>query len=218
MKTVFISASFPDPERLEESGPSFPADIAAAAAATIEATLRSGARLLFGGHPTINPLVLNIASMLSAGPQVTIYQSEFFRSQFSDEVERLVNSEGATVHFTPTGRDRDESLKTFREAMLAESIDAAFFIGGMSGIGDEFAILKSSNKRIPCLMYSDPGGFASRLIDGLESDPEASFERQEAMKGRITSDRILRGRAYGSLALRSLADLNIGVPRPTDEL
>lgn len=210
MKTVFLSASFPEASRENESGPSYPSDIAAAAAATIEAVLRAKARLLFGGHPTISPIVLNIASMLHAGPQVTVYQSEYFRPQLTQEVQRLVETEGASMIFTPAGDDRRSSLEVLRREMLAEPIDVAFFIGGMSGIGDEFSALRRRNKSLECLTYQAPGGFASQL--GGRVDP--SFDDDPS----IPPVRALRGRAYGSLALRALATMGIGRPAPSNEL
>jgi hypothetical protein len=210
MKTVFLSASFPDPSREDESGPSFPSDIAAAAAATIEATLRARARLLFGGHPTISPIVLNIASMLNAGPQVTVYQSEYFRPQLTNEVQRLVEAEGASMIFTPAGDDRTSSLRVLRNEMLSEPIDVAFFIGGMSGIGDEYSALLRQNQSLECLTYQAPGGYASKLRD--LNDPTAAFDRS------TRPVRVLQGRAYGSLALRALIDLGIGRPSPSNEL
>ncbi|MCI0144155.1 hypothetical protein KNN17_21640 [Arthrobacter bambusae] len=210
MKTIFLSASFPEPSRENESGPSYPSDIAAAAAATIEAALRAKGRLLFGGHPTISPIVLNIASMLRAGPQVTVYQSEYFRPQLTQEVQRLVDTEGASMILTPAGDDRKSSLEVLRREMLAEPIDVAFFIGGMSGIGEEFSALRRRNPILECLAYQAPGGFAARLGDRI--DPICDNDSS------VPPVRELRGRAYGSLALRALANMGIGRPAPSDEL
>ena len=78
MTGVLLSASFPSGDRGEGVRPYYPDDIAAAASSVTEAVLRSGARLVFGGHPTISPIVLQIAGLLGAGPRVDIWQSEYF--------------------------------------------------------------------------------------------------------------------------------------------
>lgn len=210
MKTVFLSASFPDPTRPDASVPYFPADIAAAASATIEATLRRKARLLLGGHPTISPIVLNIAAMLNAGSQVTIYQSDFFRKQLTEEVLRLASEEKAEIVFTPSASNLSESLHILRVAMLSEHIDAAFFIGGMSGIIDEYKMLAELHPKVPCLSYQAPGGASAHLWE---------LTQQSARESRSESlIQPLPGRAYGSLALQAMRSLNIGSRFESDEL
>lgn len=210
MQTVFLSASFPEAARASESGPSYPADIATAAAATIEATLRSKARLLFGGHPTITPIVLSIAHLLAAGPQVVVYQSEYFRPQLTREVQRLVKVEGANMIFSPAGENRASSLRNLRNEMLAEDIDVAFFVGGMSGIEEEFTAIRQKRPKVKCLFFEAPGGYAARLA--------SVHDAGQNIMNTLPNVRVLRGRAYGSLALRALEDLSVGNPASSDEL
>ena len=205
MNTVYLSASFPTPERVDESGPFHTADIGAAAASVIEATLRSGANLIFGGHPTITPLVLHIASILNAGAQVTIFQSEFFRDQITEEVFRLSEMEGAELVFVPAGGGLEDSLALLRKAMFEAPIEVAFFVGGMSGINDEFRIL-ADKPETKCITFEAPGGMAAKI--GAELAPNnAEF--------KFTN---LKGRAYASLVLKEILRNNIGTPKDTEEL
>lgn len=208
MKKVFLSASFPDPARTEESGPFHSADIAAATSAVVEATLRANANLIFGGHPTISPLVLHVAAMLNSGSQVTIYQSEYFERHLTREVRRLVESEEAQLVFTKRGPDLTTSLRILRQAMFSSLPDVGFFIGGMSGVKEEFELLSSANSQAACIAFRTPGGAASRLQEQVSrSSPDSA----------IVDPIMLEGRAYGSLAMRTLSKLGVGVPRQSDE-
>ncbi len=215
MSSVVLSASFPSGERGEAVAPYFPADIASAAAAVAEGVLRSGTNLLFGGHPTISPIVLQIASLLNAGRLVTIYQSEEFSDRITDEVHRLVEVEGARLRFTPRGTSLEASLDAMRRMMFGEDVRAAFFIGGMSGIEDEFALLRDLRPAAMRFLFDEPGGMAARLdqsVPGSPSDSQIVGEMLPA--GRATW--VLRGRAYASLVLRALQVSELG--RPNDNL
>lgn len=97
--------------------------------AVAEGVLRSGGTLVFGGHPTISPIVLQIASMLGAGRRVVIYQSEQFAGLITDEVHRLAEVEGATIWWTPGHSDLDLSLQALRQEMFRRPLRAAFFVG-----------------------------------------------------------------------------------------
>jgi hypothetical protein len=201
MTRIFLSASFPDPSRKAESGPYYSADIGAAASAVVEASLRVGADLVFGGHPTISPLVLHIASTLGLGERVKIFQSEYFSEQITSEVLRLSEVEGASLTFVPAGKDLDSSLKLLRRAMFGEPIDIAFFIGGMSGIIAEYELLAEAETVRVC--FEAPGGAAAKI--GAERSPSAEHL-------------YLPGRAYASQALQALAQFNLGNPHNSDEL
>ena len=92
-KYVFLSAGFPSPERNPEFYKTAdPFEITQAVLSLVRAIFASKGRLIFGGHPTISPLVLMVAeeylptSLVERkiwneknGYQVTIYQSEAFR-------------------------------------------------------------------------------------------------------------------------------------------
>lgn len=205
MNTVFLSASFPTPERVDESGLFHAADIGAAAASVIEATLRSGANLIFGGHPTITPLVLHIASILNAGAQVTIFQSEFFRKQITEEVFRLSELEGSELVFVPAGEGLEDSLELLRNAMFEAPIEMAFFVGGMSGVHDEFQIL-ADKLETTCITFEAPGGMAAKIGAELPlNNAESKYTN-------------LKGRAYASLVLKEILRHNIGTLKDSGEL
>ncbi|GAA3893236.1 hypothetical protein GCM10022381_38670 [Leifsonia kafniensis] len=210
--TIFLSASFPNGNRPGESGVFFPADIAAAASAVVEGTLRSGGRLVFGGHPTITPLVLNIASMLQAGDRILCYQSLHFEGQFTDEMIRLIGEEGAVAKLTPDEGELKLSLMVLREDMLANQFQGAFFVGGMSGIRDELAILQRIQPATPMFAFQAPGGAAGSLVGHSPGGPVGLDQAGGAPwreEGRLRDVRPLMGRAYSSLVLQALEEVGL---------
>ena len=215
MSAVLLSASFPSGERGEAVAPYFPADIASAAAAVAEGTLRAGANLVFGGHPTISPIVLQISAMLNAGHLVTIYQSEEFRGRITDEVYRLAEVEGANLRFTPQGDSLEASIDTMRRAMLSLDIRAAFFVGGMSGIADEFSLCGELQPAARLFLFEDPGGMAAGLVQSMPENVEPGGLVGE-MSSVGSNTWVLGGRAYASLVLRALQASDLGRPEDNE--
>jgi hypothetical protein len=218
---VFLSASFPSGDRGDAVAPYRPADIAAAASSAVEAVLRTGCTLAFGGHPTISPIVLHVAGLLGAGEQVEIWQSEWFRDSITDEVHRLVDHERARLIFTPLADDLTGSLLALRRAMLDRPVDAAFFVGGMEGIRDEYDLLLDRHRRAAVFLFSTPGGMSARIAADAEPlDPASTADRTAAGDGDAPTAPIWRldGRAYGSSALAALAHVGALVQDRRHEL
>lgn len=209
MSAVALCASFPAGRRGEALRPYHPNDIAQAAAAVAEGVLRSGADLLFGAHPTISPIVLQTAQLLSAGPQVHVFQSEYFADRTTDAVNRLVSDAGSLLHRVPRkGSSEEASLTALRRAMFAASPRAAFFCGGMEGLTEEFA-LAGGHGAIRFLI-THPGGMAARLAGGFD---EADEDPDPPWLG-AAEPYALRGRAYASLVLDALEHAGLREPQP----
>jgi hypothetical protein len=150
---VFLSASFPTPPRAEAYPPARPDEIVDAVTAVTRAVLASGGRLVFGGHPTITPLVLLVAGEMVSFPEaapgireeppVRVYQSRLYMDLITPETWALQERGYGWIEWvdaapgeTPTHNDR--SLSDLRERMLHETRPlAGFFIGGMEGIPRE---------------------------------------------------------------------------------
>ena len=137
MKNIFLSASIPLPER--DSKYIDTADIIAIRDAVIALTtvVLPHHRLVWGGHPSITPLVYYVMKKLNLNIQehVTIYQSKFFEKYFPEDNNKFNN----VILTDVIDNDRDKSLLHMRERMLDEfEFSAAVFIGGMEGIeGDK---------------------------------------------------------------------------------
>ena len=161
---IFLSASFPSGERGQQVAPFDAGGIADAVTALVRAIFLSGGRLVFGGHPTITPLVLLIGVELEAAGRVDIFQSRWFEDQVTPETQRLVESGVGELHWTDRRESLDESLHVMRDEMLmSTSPVAAVFVGGMSGIEEEFRAFGDAHPSVPRLALMGPGGAAARL-------------------------------------------------------
>jgi hypothetical protein len=158
----FLSASIPDPRRSPvyyETADSTAIREAVTAVSTV--ALKRG-ELVFGGHPAISPLVLIVANVLNAADRVRIFQSEYFREQIPPEsaaFRRLV--------WTPrVAGDREASLLQMRRSMIdAGEFAAAFFIGGMEGVEEEFALFRARWPGVPAFPIASTGAAARRLLE-----------------------------------------------------
>lgn len=166
---VFLSASVPLPDRdahFYESADVL--GIREAVKSLVIEVARQG-KLTFGGHPAITPLitlVLNQSFPDKAGSFV-LYQSEYFLRQFP-----LDNSAFIDLHVTPAiDENRAASLDLMRREMLTHcSYDAAFFIGGMEGVIEEFDMLRTLQPEVPTYPIASTGGAALDLYQRGEWD------------------------------------------------
>lgn len=161
MRAVFLSASIP--EQPAELGP------ASALPYLIQTAVRelmiaivNRRRLIWGGHPSITPMVAQICKDLGVRDRgaVTLFQSEYFQDQLPKEV-----SEFADVRMVSHVPDNKEgSIRRLREVMLSEEeITVAVFAGGMGGIEEEYATfhrLRPTGKR---LLLGATGGATALL-------------------------------------------------------
>lgn len=190
---VFLSASFPSEDRAPEFFQTAdPDEISHAIVAVARAVLSSNGRLVFGGHPSVSPLVLLIANEYYGAPineagktekaRILVYQSAVFGSEIAPATRELfrlghahmittqiLNNERPifTANRTLDPKSVERSLQHMRERMVHESNPvAAFFIGGMEGIRDEARICSSSANNCYCFFLGGPGG-AARAEGGV---------------------------------------------------
>lgn len=174
-RPILLSASFPSGERGTQYVEAHPGDVADAVVAITRGVLTGRGRLVFGGHPTISPLVLMVAAEYSTRDpsRVTIYQSRLFASQVTDETLRLEREGYATIRWTDAvpgdspedGPERLASLEVMRMAMLDEVAPvAAFFVGGMEeGITLEYVLVRDLLPRSTIFCIAGPGGAAAGI-------------------------------------------------------
>ena len=163
--SVFLSASFPSGDRGELVKPYDPPAIAAAVTALARGVLDAKLQLVFGAHPTISPLVMQVASDLGRTGKVKIFQSEYFRGEvpaITLSMEELGYGEIAWVDADPDG-DRGRSLQVMRDTMINEyDYVAGVFIGGMQGVLDEYDRMAELRPEVPLLPLWAPGGAARK--------------------------------------------------------
>lgn len=195
-KTIFLSASVPVQERDERFRriPDAPFQVEQAVISLARAVFSEGGRLVFGGHPSISPLVATVAGEYRepnvaesdkerAPAQVVIYQSEVFREIIPDDSRLLIDLGLATVRWTdPIGNEAfrtgagsahhqcPDSLREMRERMIKDTAPVAMVcVGGMEGVEEEARIFKELRTTFPVFTLECTGGAAALIRDELPS-------------------------------------------------
>ncbi len=165
IKNIFLSAGVPTLDR----NPIFfeSADVIAIRDSVIALTstvlASNDYHLIWGGQPSITPLIALVLGRfnLKMSDRVTLYQSLEFESYFPKENENV-----GRIFFTEKRESRDASLRLMREQMIGDhDYAAAFFIGGMEGIRDEYTIFKEFHPNVPCFPIASTGAAARFLYD-----------------------------------------------------
>jgi hypothetical protein len=167
---VFLSASVPDPNRNPKYFKTGNAPAIRDAVIALVTNVVPRTRLVFGGHPAITPMVKWIADQLNAFNQVRMFQSKFFRDSYLPDLQlfRYIETEVVTDEFGKN--DREKSLLAMRQQMIgSETFSAAFFIGGMEGVEEEYELIKSMKPSVPRFPVYTTGG-AARLLWTRESE------------------------------------------------
>jgi hypothetical protein len=189
MNPVFLSASVPYPKKdvprnAEHVKTADPIAIRDAVMALLEVVLPH-TELYFGGHPAITPMVRRVAERRELLGKVKNYQSQWFLDKFPKDNEAFPH-----LIITPSGRTLDDSLVTMRTRMLKmlrpKDVEeappkgkfvAAFFIGGMKGVLDEYQMFRDIHGPAPpCFPVGTTGGAALDLLNDRVA-PESAHTR-----------------------------------------
>lgn len=192
IKNIFLSASVPLPER----DPQYieTADIIAIRDAVIAlvTTVLPHHRIIWGGHPSITPLINYVMQKLDLNIQnhVTMYQSRFFEKIFPDDNNQFNN----VILTDVVEDDREKSLFHMRETMLSHSeFSAAVFIGGMQGVEIEYKMFREKHPKGLLLPIASTGAAAKIVYDNYF--PE-----------ELKNERFLKDYGYMSLYQKLLID------------
>jgi len=176
---VFLSASYPA-RRYRETADS--QEIASAVKACLGAIFHARGKILFGGHPSISPLVLMMAREYGEKGRVLIFQSRVFEAGLSEATLRLCDegygkitltnadpSESPQPGGTPIPENTPLSLRYMREKMLSLETNpaAAVFIGGDTGIFAERNLFSAKQPGAPLYAVGCPGGAARDIAQEL---------------------------------------------------
>jgi hypothetical protein len=175
---VLLSASIPD-EIADTPEAQRVYDFVTALARSL---LNAGAPLVFGGHPTITPLVHRAAKALGERkPSISLYQLERFRGQ--EPAETADTAIFDDLHWVGDPElDIDADMGQLRGPMAAQAKAAVFiggkttgFQGGKPGIRDEYERFRASHPDGPVYLVGRLGGETARLI--AESTAGVDLER-----------------------------------------
>jgi hypothetical protein len=173
--TLLLFGAFPS-ERLSQQ------EVMLAVHAISTTWLRLGGSIVFGGHPTFTPLLIEAGRLVAPGAErerLTAFQSRWFASPAAlEELAAQIN-----VIPTPQAEDRDRSLTVMRTAMCGYGSDAAVAIGGRTeeggthrpGVDEELALARAAGT--PAFLLGGPGGRTAELAVAarLEEAPWASL-------------------------------------------
>lgn len=163
LNKVFLSASIPYPDRDKKFYDT--ADIVSIrdAVRALATVVIPKAHLVWGGHPSITPLIRFVMDRMNADlkKHITLYQSLFFEDKFPPDnfaFENIVLAEKKNT--------RDESLELMRSKLINENdFKVGIFIGGMEGINDEYLMLKEKHPNALILPIASTGAAAKILYD-----------------------------------------------------
>lgn len=178
---VFLSASFPASERgAEYYQTARPFEITGATIAATRAIFGASGKLVFGGHPTISPLILSVGRDFSLDfpeqdwPFIHIYQSQLYKDEVPEETLQLEKEGFGKIHWIPAvDRDTGKSLRLMRTEMLKTKPIAGIFVGGMEGVysvsagESEFSLFKAICKGRPIYPIGAPGGASQLLLNRI---------------------------------------------------
>lgn len=171
MKTIFLSASIPDPRRDPKYFQSADATLIREAVRGLTAALLPRGILVFGGHPAISPMVALIGQQLGALEHVRIYQSRWFDGQVPQHSLMF-----KYLNWTKRGLDLESSLQLMREEMLrAHKYDAGVFIGGMEGVEHEFLLFRKLLPFAPVFPVASCGAASSLLFQNNSQHIDPGF-------------------------------------------
>jgi len=168
-----------------------PARVRSAVIALTRATLMRKARLAFGAHPSISPMVLAAARDVQAPKaSVLIFQSEFFEGTVPSSTLELASWESGLLLLTRAEAPRKDqsedqrrarSLKRMRDLMVSvPGLCASVFVGGMEGVPAEANIVCERHPQLPVYALASTGSAARELS---EADPARyNGRRPEAAK------------------------------------
>ncbi len=196
---VFLSASIPDPTRdpkYFQTGDTIA--IRDAVIALVTAVLPR-TKLVFGGHPAITPMVKWVADRTGSFNKVRMFQSKWFQDKYLPDLAKFRYEE------TEAATDRDQSLLAMRKTMLTcENFSAAFFIGGMEGVEDEYDLMGKLNPTVPRFPVYTTGA-AARLLWQREWDANPYLRETEL-------NLLRRSESYQSLFTKLLDDTTAIAP------
>jgi hypothetical protein len=187
LNKIFLSASIPSPARDKRDKKYYDtADILAIrdAVRALATVVIPKAHLVWGGHPSITPLIRFVMDRMSVNVKdhVTLYQSLYYEKFFPEDnfaFENIVQTEKTD--------NREESLLIMRKRMIEENnFKAGIFIGGMEGIEDEFKLFSTAHSSAIVLPIASTGAGAKIVFDKYK-------------EGKNFDDRLLKDYAYMAL-------------------
>jgi hypothetical protein len=205
-KFVFLAASYPS---RAYAGKADSHEIARAVKAFLGAVFHQDGKIVFGGHPSISPLVLMMAREYGERGRVLIYQSELYRPLLVEATLALAEEGFGEIRFveaepgeSPEPGKCQGSLTRMRESMIEDAV-AAVFIGGDTGLKEEFDLFVKRYPERPAILVGAPGGMARELAKSVGN---IAFPETPGSVEQPTDSR-----NYNALMLRVVDHIRMGL-------
>lgn len=190
--TIFLSASIPTDKRDERfiKIKNAQIQIEEAVIGLSRNIFSENGKIIFGGHPSISPLVAmvameydinkdneNISQNENVKKRITIFQSKAYEAVIPKETTSLYDLGYSDIIWTDAKGGEEfnpkiqktsqchESLEFMRREMLKCDIDAMVCIGGMEGVELEFAIFRELHPKKPIFILKSTGGASKFLAE-----------------------------------------------------
>ncbi|WP_179412649.1 hypothetical protein HDF19_13155 [Mucilaginibacter sp. E4BP6] len=237
--TIVLSASVPSGERGESYEQDFvkiknaQVQIEEAIIGLSRNIFQKNGRIIFGGHPSISPLVAMVAGEfggrkkgaenLSRNQQeqkpIMIFQSRAFQKVIPADTTALLNQADSTVvwtdaadgeEFNPALKGQEQclqSLALMREQMMMEDVDALVCMGGMKGVEREFELFRTMHPRKPVYILESTGGASRILAENAANKEMVRVIDQNIKQNKEKTDERFELIPYAYLTAKIIADL-----------
>lgn len=188
---IFLSASVPgtqDPVRREAERrlitSAHPERITRFVVDFAREVRRAGHGLIFGGHPSITqalaPLLLEPGQ---PGRWLALVQDQFYWDDLVDELGVLAYQPSVSAFLVLTAGEGPNPALLRKVLLTPANLAASVFVGGMSGVTQEFALSGELRPEVPRFAVGLGGGAAAELL--LDPDTAA------AAMGATTGDALI---------------------------
>lgn len=170
LNKIFLSASIPYEDRDKKFYDT--ADITAIrdSVRALATVVIPKAKLIWGGHPAITPLIRFVMGKMNADlkKHITLYQSNFFRNYFPKD-----NLFFEDIEIVPENIDLESSLIDMRNAMINNNdFQVGIFIGGMEGVIDEYQQFIQVHPKALILPMASTGAAANIIYNEMKPQPD----------------------------------------------
>jgi hypothetical protein len=154
--------------------------------------ISAGGKIVFGGHPSITPLIRNAALSVEGSPDdIHLFQLKRFKDKAPDAIhDKNIFSNIRWFGDGNTETNLASELSEMRRAM-AESADAAIFIGGKTsdsltetpGIREEYQVFMENHPNGPAYLIGMMEGETLNMIKEFEN-------HQKKIPNRLSNDQL----------------------------
>ncbi len=190
-------------ENSRKSTPIYPARIRDAVSALARAALTHNYRIVCHAHPSVTPMLLQVASDMGARKgSVIVFASEFDLNH--DAVSPLCNWSAGILVGTPNNRlsfNARGHAPAMRELMVrTPGMQGAVFIGGRRDVQFDADAFQAAHPSAKCYAIESTGSAAAALA----GRPQSNFH------GDLDRDLLRDSRSYSLIAHRIILDLRRG--------